>query len=195
MRTKTKVLTLVLCAVLLVAATVLATMAFLTSKDSVKNTFTFGNVAITMDEAAVNPDGTILSDADRVKKNEYHLIPGHTYTKDPTIHVDTESEDCWLFVKLENGLKDIIDETTIEEQMKAEDAWVCIDEVNNIYAYKAIVSKDTDVVVFRNFKIKNDANVSQYGNAMINVIAYAIQADGFTTAEAAWAAAGAALQA
>ena len=57
MRTKTKALTLSLCAVLLVVTTVFATMAYLTSQDSVNNTFTVGKVEITLDEAQVNDYG------------------------------------------------------------------------------------------------------------------------------------------
>lgn len=57
MKTRTKALLLTLCAALLVCATVLATMAFLTAKDAVTNTFTVGNVAITLDEAKVDVYG------------------------------------------------------------------------------------------------------------------------------------------
>lgn len=42
MKTKSKALLLTLCAVLLVAASVLGTMAYLTSTDTVTNTFTIG---------------------------------------------------------------------------------------------------------------------------------------------------------
>lgn len=58
MKTKSKALLLTLCAVLLVAASVMGTMAYLTSTDKVENTFTVGNVKITLDEAKVNTDGT-----------------------------------------------------------------------------------------------------------------------------------------
>ena len=51
MKTKSKALLLTLCAVLLVAASVMGTMAYLTSTDKVENTFTVGNVKITLDEA------------------------------------------------------------------------------------------------------------------------------------------------
>lgn len=53
-KTKTKVLLMSLCAVLLVAASVLGTMAYLTDSKDVKNTFTVGNVSITMDETDVD---------------------------------------------------------------------------------------------------------------------------------------------
>lgn len=191
MKTKTKALVLSLCAVLLVVTTVFATMAYLTSNDSVENTFTVGNVKITLDEAKVNTDGTVVTGqgAARVKANTYKLIPGHSYTKDPTVHVDSGSEDCWVFVKLENGLKTIIADTTIEAQITA-NGWTLIDSTNNIYAYNNAVSAGTDIPVFGSFTLKGDADVADYTTAKIKVTAYAIQKDGFATAQAAWTTAG-----
>ena len=188
MRTKTKALALALCAVLLVVTTVFVTMAFLTSKDSVKNTFTVGKVTITLDEADVKSDGTYVSNKDaRVDANEYKLIPGHTYIKDPTIHVADDSEECWLFVKVENGLEDIIDAETIGTQM-SKNGWSLVDGETNIYAYSEIATAETrDYKVFNNFKIKGEAAVDSYNNKNITIQAYAIQADGFATAAAAWA--------
>ena len=83
MKTARKVLVLALCAVLLVSATIMGTMAYLTSTDEVTNTFTVGNVTITLDEAQVNTDGTLVTDAtNRTDANKYHLIPGHSYIKE-----------------------------------------------------------------------------------------------------------------
>ena len=189
MRTKTKALVLALCAVLLVVASVMGTMAYLTSQDTVTNTFTVGKVAITLDEAKVDEYGAVDATADsRVKANTYKLIPGHNYTKDPTVHVDANSESCWLFVKLQNGLNPIVDNTTIEAQMVA-NGWTVLDAANNIYAYKDIVAAGANKVVFESFKLKGDAEVARYANADIIVTAYAVQADNFATAQAAWEAA------
>lgn len=189
MKTRTKALLLTLCAALLVCATVLATMAFLTATDSVKNTFTVGNVAITLDEAEVDANGKAVTPENRVDANQYKLIPGKTYDKDPTIHVAPNSEDCWLFVKLENGLVDITGATTIENQMTAT-GWTLIDATKSIYAYRSIASANTDVVVFETFTLAEDAAVEGYETAEIVVTAYAVQADSFTSAADAWAAAG-----
>ena len=196
MRTKTKALALALCAVLLVVTTVFVTMAFLTSKDTVTNTFTLGKVTITLDEADVNNDGTYVSNKDaRVDANEYKLIPGHTYIKDPTIHVADDSEECWLFVKVENGLANAEAEgaTSIASQMAAK-GWAKV-EGTDVYAYATKQAAGADVVVFDNFKIAGTTDVSLYETAEIVVTAYAIQADGFATAAAAWADAGAEAQA
>ncbi len=195
MRTKTKALALALCAVLLVVTTVFVTMAFLTSKDSVTNTFTVGKVTITLDEAKVDEYGKAADSKDRVKENKYKLIPGHTYTKDPTIHVADGSEECWLFVKVENGLAGAEAEgaTSIASQM-AVNGWTKVDGTD-VYAYATKQVAGADVVVFDNFKIAGTTDVSLYEEAEIVVTAYAIQADGFDSAAEAWTAAGAESQA
>ena len=96
MKTKRKALLLSLCAVLLVVASVMGTMAYLTSSDTVTNTFTVGKVQITLDEAAVNLDGTPIEGAARVKQNSYKLLPGHTYNKDPMVTVLKGSESSYV---------------------------------------------------------------------------------------------------
>ena len=100
MKTKSKALLMTLCAVLLVAASVLGTMAYLTSTDEVENTFTVGNVKIALDEAKVNADGSKVNGNDRVKGNEYKLMPGHTYVKDPTVTVKAPSVDSYVRMKV-----------------------------------------------------------------------------------------------
>ena len=95
MKTKSKALLLTLCAVLLVAASVLGTMAYLTSSAEVKNTFTIGKVEIKLDETDVtNPTGP------RVTANSYKLMPGTTYTKDPTVTVKAGSEESYVRMKV-----------------------------------------------------------------------------------------------
>lgn len=193
-KTFKKALVLAICAVLLVTATVFTTMAYLTSQDSVTNTFAVGNVKITLDEAKVDEYGKAVTPASRVKSNTYKLVPGHSYTKDPTIHVDADSEDCWLFVKLENGLAnaEAAGTTTIASQMTA-NGWTLIDTTNNVYARAAKASAGADVAVFGSFELSKTVDVTGYENAKITVTAYAIQADSFETAQAAWTAAGAGL--
>lgn len=100
MKTKSKALLLTLCAVLLVAASVLGTMAYLTSTDTVTNTFTVGKVEIKLDEAKVNADGIPVEGADRVTANSYKLMPGTTYTKDPTVTVKAGSEESYVRMKV-----------------------------------------------------------------------------------------------
>lgn len=191
MKTARKVLVLALCAVLLVSATIMGTMAYLTSSDVVTNTFTVGSVSITLDEAPVDVYGKVVT-GDRTDANTYKLLPGHNYKKDPIIHVTQGSEECWLFVKVVDEIAAIEDTKTVATQL-GEKGWTLIDPTNNIYAYASKVDARTtaqDVAVFDDFTIKQDADVASYNGKTIVVTAYAIQADGFTSAEAAWTAAG-----
>lgn len=105
MKSKHKALLLSMCAVLLAAVSFFGTLAYLTDKDTVTNTFTVGSVGLKLDEAEVNPDGTYKTDHDkRVQQNAYHLLPGHTYCKDPTVTVEAGSEDAYvrMIVTVEN---------------------------------------------------------------------------------------------
>ena len=195
MKKKTKALMLVLCAVLLVTASVLGTMAYLTSRDTVVNTFTVGQVAITLDEAKVNADGTPVTGAARVKANAYHLLPGHGYTKDPTVHVQANSEDSFIFVKVENGIANYEAGTeanpTIAEQITA-NGWTALAGVENVY-YKAYAksAEITDLPVFSSFTIADNANAADSWNnfsaeTKVTVTAYAVQQDGFVSVDQAW---------
>ena len=186
-----KTLTLILAFALVIAMSVAGTVAYLTSQDSVTNTFTVGKVAITLDEAKVDANGAAVTPAERVDTNSYKLIPGHTYIKDPIIHVDASSEKCWLFVKVVNGISAIEDSTnnTIAAQLAA-NGWSAVNGAANVYAYKESVAGRTDVPVFGSFKIAGTADVASYENATVVVTAYAVQADGFDNAAAAWAASG-----
>lgn len=100
MKTKRKALLLSLCAVLLVVASVMGTMAYLTSTDEVNNTFAIGKVKIELDEAAVDENGTPIEGADRVKANSYKVFPNGTYTKDPTVTVKEGSDESFVRMKV-----------------------------------------------------------------------------------------------
>lgn len=92
-----RILLICLCVVALVAASVLGTLAYLTDTDTAVNTFTVGQVDISLDEEAVTPDGVPTPEEDdRVQENEYHLIPGQTYVKDPTVTVMAGSEESYI---------------------------------------------------------------------------------------------------
>lgn len=193
-----RILMLLGCAVLLVCLSVGATLAYLTSTTApVVNTFTVGNVQITLDETNVDVYGEALTGegAGRGTANTYKLIPGHEYKKDPTIHVAAGSEKCWLFVKVVDEITAIEADTTIADQMDNNDWKALVVDgatVENVYYYDGIVDASTttvDKVVFSNFKLTGDAAVAGYNGATITVQAYAVQADGFTTADAAWKAA------
>lgn len=158
----TKALLLTACALVLVCATIMGTVAYLTSTAEVTNTFTYGNVAITMSETPITDK----------------LVPGKTYTKDTTIHVGDGSEDCYLFAKVES-----VD--TITYNFVANN-WVQIGDTG-VYYYKAIAKAGDSVKVLENFIYSVDAekpNGEETANETI--FGYAVQAAGFTTAADAW---------
>ena len=194
MKKSMKIVLGVVAIMLVIAVSVAGTIAYLTSKTAaVRNTFTLGNVTITLDEHEIEDEYAAELTTNTVQTNEYKLLPGHTYLKDPTVHVDDSSEDCWLFVKVTNGIAgievDADDGDTIAEQMAAL-GWTPVNNSTDVYAYNAIVSGGSDVVVFNNFTIAGSVeDLSDYADAEIVIIAYAVQADGFATSAAAWAAA------
>lgn len=89
--------------VALLATCFAGTYAYLTDTDEQTNTFTAGNVYISMDEAIVEKDettGNLVATGKRTDKDqEYHLFPGMTVTKDPTIYVE-ESEPAYVAAKI-----------------------------------------------------------------------------------------------
>lgn len=89
MKTRSKALLLMLCAVSLVTASVLGTMAYLTSTAEVKNTFAVGSVSITMDEEDVDndsdtSDNVTVDGVVRDKANSYKLMPVILTPKTPS---------------------------------------------------------------------------------------------------------------
>lgn len=211
---------LTLSLVLVVAfAAVGGTIAWLTAETgAVTNTFTVGDVDILLDEAKVNPYGkpvnasgeeVTLENAPRVTENAYKLLPGHTYTKDPTVYVVAGSEPCYVFVKVQNDLADI-ETSTIANQMAA-NHWLPLSGQTGVYFYAGTsnnangeavdalnASANIKLPVFANFTI--DGNKTQTEIAafvtnedktqnIITVDAYAVQKDTFDSAAAAWAAA------
>ena len=244
-KTKTKALLMSLCAVLLVAASVLGTMAYLTDSKEVKNTFTVGNVAIKLDEAKVDENGTQVVDKDgnpvaRVTRNAYKLLPNHTYTKDPTVTVKTPSVDSYVRMKVTfnkasaliamctdpefaedgpTGVENayplirmvnfveanadkwdgIIPDNMVDtEDMLAKAKYFAYDAEADTLTYyfyynEAVAAPTADVVLpvlFDSITVPQWATGDQLKKLEgfeINVVAEAIQADGFESADAAWA--------
>lgn len=212
MKTKSKALLLTLCAVLLVAASMLGTMAYLTDNKTVTNTFTVGSVAIKLDEAKANTDGSLVENADRVEGNSYKLLPGHTYNKDPMVTVLKDSEASYIKMTVTfseaNALDAIFAPTggaNLTSIFNGYDSanWIykgnTKDETKNTRTYEfwykqAVGAPTADVALDALFDsitvpgaITNEQLATIEGMT-ITVNAYAIQADGFANAEAAWAA-------
>lgn len=211
-----KLLTLVSCAVLLVCVTVVGTVAYLTSTASVENTFTTGKVKIDLTEAAVKQDETtdnIVEDSSkpRVKANSYKLLPGISYAKDPTVTVKAGSEESYIRVLVtvdKSSELDAIFETNNYDIAKIVLGTTTDWLVNTItedttantrtyeLRYKETVTpaENVDTVlpdVFQQIVMPGDitnAQLDTIAGMKINVVAQAIQADGFATADLAWAA-------
>ena len=79
---------------------------------------------------------------------------------------------CALYTTIEKGV-------TIEQQILSND-WTALTGQSGVY-YKLVgaTATDVDYVVFSDFTVADDAVVSSYSTAKINITAYAIQADGF----------------
>lgn len=200
MKKTSKALLLGLCALLLVGASVLGTMAYLTAKtEKVVNTFTVGNVGITLDEGVIDSTTGKFTDNGKSRTasgQEYHLLPGSDYDKDPTVTVTTGSESCYLFVKVENGIKEIEDTAhTVASQMEAKN-WKLVRGTTDVYVLynedgssRYIANAEDKKVVFDKFYIAGTVDgdtLAKYSERKadgtpkytITVSAYAIQASG-----------------
>lgn len=211
MKTKTKAFGLMMVAVLLVIATIFATMAYLTADDQVVNTFTVGDVKIKLDEAKANTDGTLVEGADRVQANSYKLLPGHTYEKDPMVTVIEDSEESYIRMTLTLSNSKELDAIFAPDGANMPEIFNGYDSANWTYKgnvedaatntrtyefwYKNTVSAaGGDVALdalFDSITVPGEitnAQLATINDMTITVNAYAIQADGFENAEAAWAA-------
>lgn len=85
---KKKGLALVLALALMVVGAVAGTLAWLTAQSApVVNTFTTSDIKVELKET----------------QEPYKMIPGYTIHKDPTVKVLANSEECFLFVKLDES--------------------------------------------------------------------------------------------
>ena len=206
---KKKLMT-VLALVLVVAMSVAGTYAYLTSADKVVNTFTVGNVQIKLDEAKANADGTLVPNADRVKANSYKLLPGHNYKKDPMVTVLEGSESSYVKMTVTfskaaeldaifapNGGADMTsifngyDSTNWIYKGNTEDTNANT-RTYEFWYKEAVAAPTADVALdalFDSITVPGTITNTQLATIegmTITVNAYAIQADGFSTADAAW---------
>ena len=184
-------LMLVLALALIVGVAGGATFAWLTAtSDTVTNTFTYGDINITLEENT---------------GSDYKIIPGVDIGKDPKVTVKAGSEACWLFVKVEEEnwpTPTYVDgENTVRKvNYDIADGWTKDDGTNNIPAnvyYRVVnaddanqefpVLKDNKITV-SNTLTKIDIKGILTTTPKLSITAYAIQKDGMDTAEKAWAA-------
>lgn len=199
------------CGAALVTVSILGTLAYLTDTDYNVNTFTVGRVGITLDEAKVNPDGTPVAGADRVKENNYHLLPGQTYIKDPTITVNAGSEEAYvrILVTINNAgdLKaifgdDFLPENYIDGWDKT--IWPCSSITEHAddtitYEFRYYTTADASDLteglvldaLFETITVPGELtgeDLAAISDLEITVTGHAIQAAGFEDAQMAWAA-------
>lgn len=175
---KKKILVACLCVALAVLTIAGTTLAYLTATtDSVENTFTVGNIDITLTETT----------------RDYKMVPGSPIAKDPKVTVKAGSEACWLFVKVEEStnLDDFITYTIA-------DGWTALTGEDGVYYCEvSATTTNTDYAVLKDNQVTVNTTVTK---AMMDALqvegttqptltftAYAVQKAGFTTAAAAWA--------
>lgn len=111
MRMKKKSLIMLMCALMIISSVAFGTIAYLTDHAGVTNRFTIGNVDIVVDETEVDENGDPVPNPDydpsdpnapdapnlrTDEENEYPLIPGSEYVKDPTMTVKAGSEKSYV---------------------------------------------------------------------------------------------------
>ena len=191
MRKMYKAMLLVLCAVLLVAGSVMGTLAYLQMQTTpVTNTMSVGKVTITLQEYGIDNATGEKTDDVVDKLENIKLVPGRKIEKNPFITVGDDSEDCYLFVQIVNGLGDAAYINMVA-------GWTRIDETD-YWMYSARVPASERVEVFDYFTCSTEIqNGATWTDSTITITAYAVQAEGFTdtngngtAADEAWAASG-----
>lgn len=170
-----KLVVAMLAVTLLIGCAIGGTVAWLTAKtDAVVNTFTYGNINITLAETT----GT-----------NYKIIPGVDITKDPKVTVKANSEDCWLFVKVQETGTFVADEVTYS----IADGWTALTGQTDVY-YREVgaVTADTSFDVIKENKVYvkdtlTKEDIQNITNPTLTFTAYAVQKDGIADAAIAWA--------
>ena len=89
---KKKILIAALSVCIIAILAVGGTLAYFTDSEAAANTFTIGKVDIKLKEAKFDA----LTNGTKNLK----VSPGEAYTKDPTIKVSSDSENCWLIAEV-----------------------------------------------------------------------------------------------
>lgn len=184
MRKSQKAIIVSLLLAVIAAMTISPTLSWLSdTSDSVVNTFAGGAISIKLDEALVDTNGkTVEGDnAQRVLENSYKYIPGAVLDKDPTVTVLKGSEECYVFMCVDNELNDFF---TINYDTTS---WLKVASNGNktVYIYKSSINAlmtDNDVVlnpIFTTITVSQDLtsqDVEEIGQKTVTATAYAVQA-------------------
>lgn len=195
MKKKITAIALVVC--LVAVAIVGGSLAYFTDEEKATNTFTVGNVDITLTEP--DWDAALKEDAKAAT-----LIPGRVIAKDPTITVEATSQRAYTFMKVQLSA-DFVDLLTkyatakninlaTEAGQKALiDAWFSstvkpkimkLDTTDNFVILGVLSPKDPGdtVTYFDAVTVPADVDgdmIKANGDYKIYITAYAIQAEGF----------------
>lgn len=166
---KKKTLALFLALALVLGGVIGGTMAWLTDKTpEIVNTFTDSDIEITLTETGAENNA-----------NSYKMVPGYTISKDPKVTVETGSEKCYLFVKLEES-------ANFNSFLTYEiaDGWTSLVGVDNVY-YRIVdtaemgtaysVLKDDQVMVQGTVTKKMMNALTEQTYPKLTVTAYASQ--------------------
>lgn len=216
---KKKTLLIITSMILVAAISVMGTLAWLTDTDTAVNTFTIGQVDILLDEADVDENGKLILDdegnrVERVKGNEYHLIPGQTYIKDPTVTVQAGSESSYirmiLTVHNASAVQDILDKYNLGDFSVLIGGWdaetwlyegftegTVANTISFEFRYKETVGAGADPVeldaLFDTLIVPGQTSNAELkalydGGFKMEVEGHAIQEAGFADEDAAWTA-------
>ncbi len=159
---KKKIVSLVLVFAMALALGIGGTVAWLTAKTtSVVNTFTVGDINIKLDETDADNDNDPLA-------NSYKMVPGSTIAKDPKVTVLANSEDCWLFVKVEKANNF----DTYMTYIMAE-GWIQLTDANDeavdgvFYRKVSAATTDTEIPVLKDNTVTVNDTVTK---AMVNAL-------------------------
>lgn len=189
---KTKILIISIGVIALFFTAISGTIAWLTSKsETVTNTFTYGDINITLSETDTKDDNDLNT-------NTYEMVPGNKITKDPLITLAENSEDCYIFVKLEktDNFDNYMEYQILEN-------WLLLEGTDNVYYQEVSKSttkqefyilKDNSISVKESVtkKMLNELDKEGIDNyPKLNITAYAVQRDSeldaISTASNAWA--------
>ena len=139
-RNTKKALTILLSLVLVLGCAIGGTLAWLqATTDPVTNTFTVGDISLTLVESPYDAENNTYGTPAANVENNYPLIPGNSYKKDPVVTVTAKSEACYLFVKVEQ----INNPATYLNYDLNLDAWTKLAGVDGVY-YLEVAKSDDD---------------------------------------------------
>ena len=181
---------------LVLALSIGGTIAYLTAQtDAITNTFTIGNIQITLKEMVKGATGTEV-EATTVEQKAFTVVPGGTDTKKPIITVKANSEDCWLYAYVENNVQVAVQgvQTTVATLDIGSD-WKVVASSGNktLYRYTdnavATAAADQSFTVFTTVTY-DGTNITELNRADINgsdtivVKAFAHQSDNVSKTDA-----------